>query len=319
MAIHHLEPQIYYYTFGPKPPALHIHSGDTVVAQTPDAAGVDARRQPLAESTKQQMPGTSLLRSNPTAGPIYVEEAAEGDLLAVQIHRIRLTREVATSGLSPNFGSLTGEVPGRRLLFNDPVPDIDYEWQLDLERNVGILELPGSRLRRAEVPLRPFIGSIGVAPRYARVETTLTPGEFGGNMDCPDVCEGATLYLPVWVDGAYLSFGDVHAAQGDGELTGSALEVAAEVTLEIDVLKGRRAAWPRLENQTHIMVTGSTRPLMDCIRLASLELLAWLVDEYGFERLEAWQLMSQVITIGVGNVVDPQYSVVVRFPKSCLP
>jgi amidase len=319
MTIHQLEPQIYYYTFGPHPAAWHIHSGDTVVAHTVDALGYDARRQPLPASRKQQIPGTSLADANPCVGPIYVEEAAEGDLLAVRIHRIRLTRDFATSELLPNFGSLTGEGPGHLFLFNEAVPSIEYEWHLDLDRNVGLLELSHSRMRQVEVPLRPFIGTIGVAPRFGRVETSLTPGEHGGNMDSAEVCEGTTLYLPVWVDGAYLSFGDVHAAQGDGELIGTALEVTAEVTLEIEVVKGRTAEWPRLENRDWLMVAGSTRPLMDCIRLASLELLAWLVDEYGFQREEAWQVMSQVTTMQIANVVDPNYTVVVRFPKSCLP
>jgi amidase len=319
MTIHHLEPQRYYYTFAPHPPALRIRSGDMVIAETMDALGYDAHGQPAPQAMKHRVSGTSLRESNPTVGPIYVEEAAEGDLLAVQIQRIRLTRDVATSAQSAHFGSLTGEVPGLALLYNDPVADLHYEWQLDLERNVGTLELPNSRLGRAEVSLAPFIGTIGVAPRYGRAETTLTPGEYGGNMDCADVCEGATLYLPVWADGAYLAYGDVHAAQGDGELIGTALEVPAEITLQIEVLKGRAAQWPRLENQTDIAAIGSTRPLMNCLRLASLELLAWLVDDYGFDRAEAWQLMSQVVTLRVGNVVDPNYSVVARFPKAYLP
>jgi acetamidase/formamidase len=226
---------------------------------------------------------------------------------------------VAISKQNTNFGSLTGEGPGRILLYNDPIPTIWYEWHLDLERQVGVMELPNSRLGQVEVPLQPFIGSIGVAPRFGRVEMTLTPGEFGGNMDYMEVCEGATLYLPVWVEGAYLSFGDVHAVQGDGEVNGTALEVPAEVTLHIEVLKGRTADWPRLENETHIMALGSTRPLMDCVRLAQMELLGWLVSEYGFQREEAWQLSGQVSSMRIGNVVDPCYTVAARFPKAFLP
>jgi amidase len=319
MTIHHLEPKSFCYTFGPFEPALRITSGDTVVAETRDAHGYDAGRNPLPEHMKQRIPGTTLRESNPVVGPIYVEGAEEGDLLAVHIRRIRITRNSALSRQSSNFGSLTGEGPGHILLYNDPVPIVPYEWKLDLDQNVGILELPNSRLKRVAVPLEPFIGSIGVAPRFGRVEMTLAPGEFGGNMDCVDTCEGTTLYLPVWVTGAYLAFGDVHARQGDGELNGSGLDVPAELTLEIEVLKGRKAEWPRLENETHIMVAASTRPLMDCVRLAQMELLSWLVGEYGFQREEAWQLNSQVGTMRIGNVVDPRYTVVAKFPKSCLP
>jgi acetamidase/formamidase len=237
----------------------------------------------------------------------------------VHIRTIRLTRDVAISKQNTNFGSLTGEGPGRVLLYNEPIPTLWYEWQLDLDRSEGTLQLPHSRRSSVTIPLQAFIGSIGVAPRFGRAEMTLTPGEYGGNMDYMEVCAGATLYLPVWVDGAYLSFGDVHAAQGDGEVNGTALEVPAEVELGLQVLKGYRADWPRLKTETHIMALGSTRPLMDCVRLAQMELLRWLVEEYGFQREEAWQLSGQVSSMRIGNVVDPNYTVAARFPRSYLP
>lgn len=319
MTVHHLVPQRFYYTFGPHEPALRVRSGDTIVAETRDAMGLDKHREPLPEEMKEHIPGTTLRESNPCVGPIYVEGADEGDLLAVHIRRVRPNRDWAWSKQTANFGSLTGEVPGRALLYNPPIETIFTDWRLDLERNVGILELPNSRIRRVEVPMHPFLGSIGVAPRYGRREMTLTPGEYGGNMDCVDTCEGATLYLPVWVEGAYLLYGDAHAIQGDGEVNGTAVEVSAEVSLEVEVLKGRHAEWPRIESATHIMTTGSTRPLMDCVRVAQIELLNWLVDEYGFQREEAWQLMAQVGTMRIGNVVDPNYTVVAKFPEKYLP
>jgi amidase len=319
MTTHHLQPAIYYYTFGPNPPALHVHSGDMVFAETRDAFGQDAIGRPLPESMKQQMPGTSLRQSNPAVGPIYVEEAEPGDLLAVRIERIELNRAWGRSRQGPNFGSLTGETPGRRLLYNEPIKEVWYDWQLDLEGRLGTLELPNSRLGRVHAPLHPFIGSIGVAPAYGRVEMTLTAGEYGGNMDCSDTQQDTTLYLPVWVKGAYLEFGDIHALQGDGELNGTAVETTAIVTLQLDVIKQHPAAWPRLESTTEIMVVASTRPLMDCVRLAQLELLEWLVQDYGFQREEAWQLNAQVGRMRIGNVVDPCYSVVAKFPKACLP
>jgi len=319
MTTHVLDPRIFYYTFGPGEPLAVVQSGDTVVAETRDAFGLDAQRNPLPEEMKQRIAGTTLRESNPVVGPLFVEGAAEGDLLAVHIRRIRLNRSFAISKQGPHFGSLTGEGPGHHLLYNAPIAEIWYEWQVDLERQTAMLDLPGSRLKRVEVPLAPFIGSIGVAPRFGRVETTLTPGEYGGNMDCVETAEGTTLYLPVWVRGAYLSFGDVHALQGDGEVNGTALEITAQVTLKIEVLKGRHAEWPRLENATHIMTAASTRPLDDCVRLAQIELLNWLVEEYGFGREEAWQLMAQVGSMRIGNVVDPRYTVVAKFPKAYLP
>ena len=327
MATHRLEPEIFHYTFATHEPQLRIRSGDTVVAETRDAMGYDAGRNPLPEGMKQRGAGTLLKESNPVLGPIFVEDAQAGDLLAVHIRKIRLNRDFAISKQGTLFGNLTGEGPGKRLLYNAPIGEIWYEWRLDLERNIGVLELPESKLPPVEVPLAPFIGSIGVAPRFGRVETTLSPGEFGGNMDYMETREGATLYLPVWVDGAYLAYGDIHALQGDGEVNGTALEVTAEVTLEIEVLKGRdapwpevlRAEWPRIETEDHIMSIGCTRPLMDCVRVAQLELLHWLVEEYGFQREECWQLMAQVSSMRIGNVVDPLYSVAARFPKEYLP
>jgi amidase len=319
MTTYHLEPEIYYYTFAAHRPALRVQSGDVIVSETRDAFGLDATRNPLPEEKKAAVPGTTLRESNPVVGPIYVEGAEEGDLLAVHVRAIRLIRDVAISKQNTNFGSLTGEGPGRTLLYNEPIPTIWYEWQLDLDRNEATLVLSASRRGSVTIPLAPFIGSIGVAPRFGRVEMTLTPGEYGGNMDYMEVRAGTTLYLPVWAQGAYLSFGDVHAAQGDGEVNGTALEVPAEVTLELEVLKNRLADWPRLETETHIMALGSTRPLMDCVRLAQMELLNWLVTEYGFQREEAWQLSGQVSSMRIGNVVDPCYTVAARFPRAYLP
>ena len=322
MAHHELKPRVFAYTFGPGEPELSVRSGDRVTVETRDSMGFDSARNPLPDSMKQRIAGTSLKESNPAVGPIYVEDAEEGDVLAVDIERIRLTRDFALSKQSTLFGSLTGEYEGHRLLYNQPIETIIFEWRLDRERGVASLEVPGSRIGRVETAIEPFIGSIGVAPRFGRVETTLTPGEFGGNMDCVETREGTTLFLPVWVKGAYLAFGDVHARQGDGEVNGTALEVTAEVTLRLRVVKGgpiQGPEWPRIESATDIMVVASTRPLMDCVRAGQVGLLEWLVAEHGYQREEAWQVMGQVGSMRIGNVVDPKYTVVSRFPKSCLP
>ncbi len=316
--IHKFEPRIYYYTFGPNEPALTVKSGDIVVVATRDARGFDEKMEPILAEQKQRSDVTLFRESNPLVGPIYVEESQPGDTLAVTIQEIKLNRNYAWSRHIAHFGCLTGEGPGKELLLNEPVPESKFDWQLNPERNVGVLELKESKLKRIEIPLHPFLGSIGVAPRFGRVEMSLTPGEYGGNMDCIETKEGTTLYLPVWVRGAYLAFGDVHAAQGDGEICGVALEATAEVTVKLEVVKGRSIEWPRLEDDTHIMTTGSGRPLMDCIRIAEVELVKWLVDEYGFEKWEAFQVISQVATIRIGNVVDPNYTVVAKFPKKYL-
>jgi amidase len=316
---HKLEPRIYHYTFGPNPPALTVKSGDSVVVKTRDAGGFDENMEPMPEAQKAKGQGTELCERNPLVGPVYIQEAEPGDTLAVHIQKIKLNRNSAWSRHRSYFGSLTGEGPGKQLFLNEPVPEARFDWHLDLERNTGTLELKVSLQKQIQIPLHPFLGSIGVAPRFGRVEPSLTPGEYGGNMDCVETREGTTLYLPVWVRGAYFAFGDVHAAQGDGEVCGVALETTAEVTVKLDVLKGKSFDWPRMEDETHIMTTGSGRPLMDCIRIALVEMVKWLVDDYGFEKWEAFQAMSQTATIRVGNIVDPNYTVVAKFPKDYLP
>jgi acetamidase/formamidase len=138
-------------------------------------------------------------------------------------------------------------------------------------------------------------------------------------MDASDIGEGATVYLPIFHDGALFYFGDAHALQGDGEIVGSGLETTMDVTFQFELIKGRRIRWPRLEDATHIMVAGSIRPLVDAFRIAQVELIEWLVDEYGFDKLDAYQVVSQAGVTRVANVVDPNYTVVAKFPKSALP
>lgn len=318
--VHHVQPTVYYYTFGPHPPILRVQPGDRIVSETVDARSMDRTGEQIPASMRQSSPDTQLRESNPEVGPFYVEGAEPGDVLAVRILGIDLTRDWGWSAHNPGFGGLVIEtrINGPHGL-NDPLPDQFYRWALDLKRMTGKLELPGSRLGAIEIPLHPFLGCIGVAPRYGQTITSMTPAEHGGNMDCPETCVGTTVYLPVFVKGALLFFGDVHAAQGDGETCGSAVETTAEVTVEIDLRKGREIRWPRFEDDQHIMTVGSTRPLIDAFRIAHVELIDWLARDYGFDRLEALQVITQVGSARIGNVVDPNYSVVAKYPKKYLP
>ena len=169
------------------------------------------------------------------------------------------------------------------------------------------------------VALEPMIGRMAVAPDRGEVIWVAAPGNFGGNMDTPEIREGVTVYLPVFESGAYFYFGDVHALQGEGEITGTGLETTAEITFTFDLLKDYEIAWPRIENDDYIMVAGSVRPLMDAYRIAHTEMVLWLERDYGFERWEAHQLLSQLGKARIGNVVDPHYTVVSLFPKKHLP
>ncbi len=138
-------------------------------------------------------------------------------------------------------------------------------------------------------------------------------------MDAYQITSGATVYLPIHVDGALLQFGDGHLAQGEGEIIGTALEAALNVKLKIDLIKGKSIAWPRIENDDYIMTTGSYRPLEDAFRIAYKEMVLWLVDEFGFDLMDAYQLASQVGEADVVQVVDPNYTVVAKIPKKYLP
>jgi amidase len=316
--IHRFKPSKYYQTYGPNPPVLKIKPGDTLIASTVDAGGLNHEGNEIAPDMRQHSPDIIYNSSNPLTGPFYVEGAEPGDTLTVEIQQIKLTRSTAWSRIATNFGGLTEEAPGRRLLYNDPIPVTRYVWNLDNESMTASTTLTGSRYKNPVIPLNPFIGSIGVAPRYGRVEISLTPGEFGGNMDCPDVCEGATLLLPINQRGGLLVFGDIHAAQGDGELCGVALETSSELTLKIGVLK-ESIEWPRIINDEWIMVVGCSRPLMEAYKIAHVDMVNWLMTDYGFDKWDAIQLLSQVGKCRVANTVDPNYAVVAKFPKNQLP
>jgi amidase len=207
----------------------------------------------------------------------------------------------------------------RTRMINDPLPARRFVWRLDRARNVGILDIPNSASKTIEMPLKPMLGRMAVAPQGEEAFGGLWPGNFGGNMDASDAREGTTVYLPIFHDGALFYFGDGHALQGDGEICGSGLETTMDVTLQFDLIKGRRIRWPRMEDADDIMVAGSARPLVDAFRIAQVELIEWLVSEYGFEKLEAYQVVSQGGHSRIANVVDPLYTVVAKFPKRLLP
>jgi acetamidase/formamidase len=291
-------------TFAVRPPILRVKPGDVVETRTFSKAG------DYYERAGGSWPGE--------VGPFYIEGATPQDTLVVTIVRLRPNRDTAVSAVNPNgISAVAGD--SRTRMLNDALPARRFVWQLDRTRNVGVLDLPGSASRRIELPLRPMLGRVAVAPAGEEAFGGLWPGNFGGNMDASDVTEGTTVHLPIFHDGALFYFGDGHALQGDGEIAGSGLETTMDVTFRFDVIKGRTIRWPRFEDATHIMVAGSVRPLVDAFRIAHVELIEWLVADYGFDRLEAYQVVSQGGVSRIANVVDPNYTVVAKFPKSALP
>ena len=302
--IHRFTPTAGVPTFAVREPVLRIKPGDIVESQTFSKPG------DYYERAGGPWPGE--------VGPFLIEGLTPQDTLVVKIVRLRPNRDSAVSAVVPmGISAVAGD--NRTRILNDPLPARRFEWRLDRQRNVGILDLPNSASKRIELPLRPMLGRMAVAPAGQEAWGGLWPGNFGGNMDASDVGEGATVYLPVFHEGGYFYFGDAHALQGDGEIAGSGLETTMDVTLQFDVIKGRTIAWPRIEDDTHIMVAGSIRPLVDAFRIAHVELIEWLVADYGFEKMEAYQVVSQAGVTRVANVVDPNYTVVAKFPKSALP
>ena len=291
-------------SFGVREPVLRVKPGAIVESRTFSRAG-DYYERPGGA-----WPGE--------VGPFHIEGATPDDTLVVRILKLRLNRDTAVSAVNPNgISGVAGD--SRTRMLNDPLPARRFVWQLDRARNVGILELPNSASKRIEVPLRPMLGRLAVAPAGTEVFGGLWPGNFGGNMDSSDAREGTTVYLPIFHNGALFYFGDVHALQGDGEIVGSGLETTADVTFQFDLIKGQRIRWPRMEDEHDIMVAGSVRPLIDAFRIAQVELIEWLVEEYGFERMEAYQVVSQAGHSRIANVVDPNYTVMAKFPKKLLP
>jgi amidase len=302
---HKFKPAAGVATFAVRPPVLTIQPGDTLETETFSRPG-----DYYDPKTAGPWPGE--------VGPIQIAGAEAGDTLVVRILELTPNRDLAISSVRP--GGISGvAADSRTRMLNDPLPARRFVWRLDRERMMGILDLPNSASKRIELPLRPMLGRVAVAPAGEEAFGGLWPGDFGGNLDASDVTTGATIYLPVFHPGALFYFGDFHALQGDGEIAGSGLESTADVTFQFDLIKGKRIRWPRIENEEHIMVAGSARPLIDAMRIAYVELIEWLVNEYGFEKMEAYQIASQAGVVRVANIVDPNYTVVAKFPKRYLP
>jgi len=286
-------------------PIATVQPGETFQVSTLDAFGNRIDSPDLDLSKIIQLPYV-----NPCTGPIYVEGAEPGDTLAVAIGEISITRDYAVSCLIPEFGGLCGTVYTRVL--NEPLPQ---NIMLHPIGEAGMVFDPN--LNIPPIPVEPFYGTIGTSPALEAI-STLSPGFHGGNMDAADICPGNAVHLPVNVKGALLFIGDGHAAQGDGEVCGVAAEVPTTGTITVDVIKGRAISTPRVVSEDFLMSIGSARPMEDAARIAFFDLVTWLASDYGFDRLAAYQLCSQVAHVRLANMVDILYSVVAKFPKRYL-
>jgi acetamidase/formamidase len=296
---HHLTEELqqtYHYTIGPySQPVLHVKPGDRIVVETRDAFEGKIKEETDKPSQVLQVPFL-----NPQNGPIMIEGAEKGDVVAVYIEKMapRGDDPHGFCCMIPNFGGLTGT--DYTALLNEPLPEIVRKIKID-EENVYWS-------KRNTLPYKPHIGTLSLSPEIDSINS-LTPDNHGGNMDVPDMGPGSITYLPVRSPGGRLFIGDAHACQGDGEVCGTAVEYQSTTTVRVDLIKNWQIAWPRLENEDALMSIGSARPLEDATRIAYRELVLWMAAEYGFDKWDAYMMLSQVGKVRLGNFVDPKYTV----------
>lgn len=290
-------------------PVLRVASGDRVRVETMVAGGLQRLR--LAGATEAEIPESLKLVEqrvtergpgvHPMTGPIYIDGAQPGDTLEVRIVAIEFLHNFGVNAFSPGGGVLPDDFPYASLKM--------FRWAAGADRvEFG----PGITL-----PLAPFFGSIGVAPPplVGRISSR-PPGWHGGNLDNKDLIAGTILYLPVHVPGALLSIGDGHARQGDGEVTGTALETSLRGTVELRVLKGQKLRWPRAETPTHFIAMGLNEDLDEATRLAVREMVDFLVAEKKMSRDDAYMLCSLAADLHVTQAVDATKGVHASLAKS---
>jgi amidase len=299
------------YTFGGVEPVASLAPGSALSTWTFDCFGGRVRS---ASDVVSEVCDPAYL--NPQTGPFFIAGAEPGDTLAVHFVSIEPRHAWGVSANIPLFGSLVA-TPTTAML-NAPLDERTWYYELDLaERLVRYAALDSAFT--LDLPLDPMHGTVGVAPPLGEARSSLAPGCWGGNMDTPEMRAGVTCYLGVNVEGALFSLGDGHARQGEGETCGVAVETAMDTVVIVDVVKGVYTAWPRIESETHLVSTGSTRPLEDAFRIAHADLTGWVGAELGLSPLDAYQLVTQTVESPVANVVDTTYTMTAKMPKRYLP
>ena len=302
-------------------PIARVKSGDTIITRTWDSGGKDHEgvwhiRHPYVYPA----------RGNPLTGPFYIENASHGDALEVRIDKIRLNRKDGYSSFRVNAAFFNaGETlhdqnygmgavrPGRATL----IP-----WEIDPAKGLVRPKLREQDRSgwKIELPARPMLGCIGVAPAYGEVRTSGPAGDYGGNVDYNDIVQGTTLLLPVFTEGAYLYVGDGHARQGDGEGFGNGIETSMDVQLTVRLHKGKRLRIPRLINDEHLISVASQPEFsssMDAgLRSANSDMLQWLTGECGLTGPEAHMLLGTVVE---HKIVTYYGSIATLLPKQYLP
>lgn len=296
------------YQFGPAEPVAHLKSGDILRTNTLDCFG-NAIRKPT--DTLSMVRG-----DNPLTGPFFVDGAEPGDTLAVKILELQVDGDRGVGALVPGFGGISSSkyTP----VLNPDLPERIWLYDIDHASNTATFKAHDSPFK-TKIPLHPFLGCIGVAPSGHEARSSIVPAEFGGNMDSSEASAGNTVYFPVNTRGALLYMGDGHAAMGDAEIAGTAIEVPLRVRVQVSIIKHQKIEWPRFENDHAIMTVGAYRPLEDATRIAFTELVKWIHEDYGLSALDAYELLSQVARVHLSEMVDPNYVVVASVEKKFLP
>ena len=290
---------------------MRVEPGTVLEVFTEDAYGGKVRGPDDLPSRVLDFPFV-----NPQTGPFYVEGAEPGDTLALHFVAIEPARDWAASTTIPLFGALTSTHATATL--QDPLPEVVWMYEVDAARRTVTYQAARGD-HRVELPMDPMHGTVGVAPAAFEARSSLVPDAHGGNMDTPEMRAGATCYLGVNVEGALFSLGDGHCRQGEGESCGVAVEAAMDTVLIVDLVKGAATHWPRLESDSHVMSTGSARPLEDAFRISQWDLVQWLAAEFGLDPLDGYQLATQASETPVANVCDPNYTFVSKLRKAYLP
>ncbi len=295
------------YYWSEAPPVIKIQSGDhvkvhTLITSNPErleGAGLPAGEVEQAlrdvQAIKERGPGGHLL-----TGPIYVEGAEPGDILEVKILSIDLPIAYGYNAIGQS-GFLSDEIFDRKMSII----------RLDREKMVGHFS------ESIDVPLRPFFGSMGVAPpKEAGRWNSAPPWIHAGNLDNKELVAGSILYIPVHIKGALFEIGDGHAAQGNGEVDITAIETSLKGLLQFTVLKGKTLKWPRAETSTHFITMGCDRDLTIATRVAVNEMISFLMDEKKLSKADAYMLSSIAADVNITQLVDGNVGVHAMIPKN---
>ncbi len=304
MTTHHFTPTHYHTTLGSHPPVFHIAPGDTVFTTTVDAMGQDAQHVKITSGP------------NPQTGPFFIEGAEPGDTLVVHLDRLTPNRAIGESGVMITPGVVD---PYYTPHLAWAAREEDVRWKIDHDTQTASLVQGEGPLGHLTLPLAPMLGCFGVAPPNEQAISTMTSGQYGGNMDYRGFVSGVTAYFPVFAPGALFFVGDGHALQGDGEMSTSGVEISFDVQFRVGVQKDQPIRWPRGENATHIFTVGNARPLDQAVQHATTEMLRWLQEAYALSAREAGILLGYCVEYDVGNMFDPAYTMVCKLPKRFLP